>query len=646
MNAAGYFRYAWIAPEALAALMPTEEKFDALTQHLEQGPALAAAVPDTALRAVAVQRMVAFARHPCLAAFLTRRALLSTAYWSAKHAEKEALELANWCLALGLLLRQCSAAKDSVDFLQNLAATDFPVLLAWSNADLARRLFVVRDDVVLVAPGILAAPKAHRRAVQTCLRYAFGALGRFGPRDGWIGVGFATMDGPGTATVIDRTAERIVPEPNIKWMARHWFDDQRDVVQAGESSWEHLRRRLRAHASHRQGALQTALDRVYARAMALGDACWSFSDVDNFLRETAGVLQETVGRERWQTEPHRWWATRVVTHEIRISQDFPARARLLYEIARERWLRAGLAEPDIRVDRPRIPFPMRVAQSNRAAVVARADELTDWVLDANALQPGMVPALPEVVPCTCAVVIQLDATGGRYRLHEPNPRRTAQSIGRFFESPAYLDTDRDALAIAPPEDAIDQRMLRPSHVEWPLDAIPWSIEAMYRAPVQGTGTANLLTREFASSRYANAPDLVPIMYNPRSSYDVGYGTLDLVGQLWYLKCDEARALATAFKMASTLATYYRVEIHSRLGAPRWLSLLVGGKLSRMPTTSVVAFEYLLHACRVADGPIVVHAPRSSETEAVLCDSKQRILAVEIYTAVVEDHRLDQNDQSV
>jgi hypothetical protein len=384
------------------------------------------------------------------------------------------------------------------------------------------------------------------------------------------------------------------------------------------------------------GARSAALDRLQARVGSLGEGAWDFAAVDVFLAATESELRATVERELWRTDPHHWWLTRLLKAELRLRAGLPYDADKLYRATRDELDTRGLvdATPPDRVRQE--PYAVRLARAEASNVISTAEEFTDWVLDADAIRQGVRPFLPEAPANSSAIVVRFEGRRGSYRLHEPNPRRTANMLGRFFgRVPRYLEADRQAVAIAPPPGMIDQRLLRQPGEETPLEEIPAGADAMFRFPLASSRVRDHVSRELASPRYVLAPDLLPVVFDGSAARSTSFGYLDGRNRVWVLRASDARALASRLKGPYQLAAFYRLEIHTDLGSPAWLSALVDGKASRLPTASPVAFRWLLHACRTTTGPIVLYASPDAELGGILTDGNDRPLACEVYVTALQ-----------
>ena len=632
MTGVCFFRYAWIAPDRFAALLPGSAAAERLSAHLSRGAALAAALPERALRSGAIARLHAFAARPALHDLPPASLIRSATHWATGQDEAAAAQLAGWCATLCDRIGACTDGDGDDDrdalFLARLAQTDFPVLLLWSNPDLARHLFVCGAGGVEPAPLLATNPKARRKATTAALRYALGTFGRFGPRGGWIGSGFAIVGGAGGASRIAAGDEELRIEPDIGWAARAWFPDVPGDILPGDDAWGYLRRKLDETGA--AAARRSALERLRVEAERLAGRVWSFADVDAFLRDTAARLARTVDAARWRDDPHRWWVSRVLTRELRVRADFPDDCDRLYAAARAEFVRAAPA-----ANRPAPadgPFPARLARDDPPAALATGEEYGDWLIATAALGQGIGPFLPARAPPAAAVVIHAEGGRARYKLHEPNPRRTADIAARHLDrAPLYLRCDGASIAIAPPDGLSDQRLLRPDGRETAVAQVPAGRDAMFRFPLVAPSGAQL-AREMASPRYAATPDLLPFLFDEGAARRIGFGRLDALHRVWLLSPDEAQALAAALKGPGQLDAFYRLELHGALGSPPWLGLMVTGKMSRLPTASPVAFRALLHACRIATTPIVVRAETWHDIRPVLADALGHPLACEIYAA--------------
>jgi hypothetical protein len=637
VSRACFFRYAWIAPSALEDLLPERGKLTRFAQILTCGRTLADGLPARALCSGAIQRLSRFARKPRIANLPTRGLLRSAARWARVNGQFEAAELVEWCGTLLNLVESCHGTASDTSFLSGLASTDFPVLLLWSNARLARQIFVPTDSGVAIAPSVLADSKLSRKVVTTCLFYILGTFGRFGPRDAWIGAGFATTDGAEEPAAIEQSDEVIRIEPDIGWMGRHWFGGKVEPIEAGEDAWSHVRRCRRAQEA---GAdLEAKLELLQQSVDAITGRHWSFADVNAFLSKTETILAQSVSELAWQSDPHRWWLSRVLTRQLRLRPSVEHDCERLYEVSRRRWLRQGLSDDAILACARTEPLPLRVIRAVPSGLIGYGEEFMDWVLKANAVRHGSRAFLPRDVAIPCAIVLHVEGDQGRYRLHEPNVLRTAVGIGRHVDGHVnYLESDPDVATIAPPADLVDQRLLRKSSAEIPVDQIPNGTDAMFRSTLAGPEVRLQITRELASPRYDCAPDLLPTIYDDDVAEEASFGRLDATNGTFVLSVDDARALAARLGDPGMVAAFYWMEINEALGRPRWVGALVDGKMSRFPVASSTVFRWLLHACRTSKRPIILSAKTHSALCPVLCDKEDRSLATELYVALTDSHK--------
>jgi hypothetical protein len=285
---------------------------------------------------------------------------------------------------------------------------------------------------------------------------------------------------------------------------------------------------------------------------------------------------------------------------------------------------------------PRAPYPVRLALSSAPALICAAEEPVDWIIDAQAVATYPGPALPEAKAAPGAIVAHVEGDTGRYRLHDPNSRRTADIVARHFAGAVrYLECD-DALSIAPPPQLPDQRLLRRAQPEIAAAAAAPAEDAMFRFPLHGETFAAELSREMMSPRYAAAADLLPGLFDKAASVAASFGRLDATNRVWIAGAAEAISLALRCKTPAALAAFYRLELHAALGSPPWLGAIAGGRVSRLPTSSLPPFRWLIHALRGSRGPIALYAPTFHKCPPILCDEDGAPLALEIYTAAVPD----------
>ncbi|WP_130218090.1 hypothetical protein [Bradyrhizobium genosp. SA-3] len=89
---------------------------------------------------------------------------------------------------------------------------------------------------------------------------------------------------------------------------------------------------------------------------------------------------------------------------------------------------------------------------------------------------------------------------------------------------------------------------------------------------------------------------------------MAFGAIDNVAKVWLLDSEAIGALVKHHRSGQSLAAFYYLEIHHRLGCPAWLDLLAGGKRFGLPTHSELPFELMLHLCRGASGNVAISAP--------------------------------------
>jgi len=619
-----------MAPAAFEALLPETDELTRVRQCVVRGRVLADALPPKVFRSGAIVRLSRFATEPQIADLPGRRLLRSAANWAKVNRELEAAELVDWCQTLLDLMEACRGTARDADFLSALATTHFPVVLLWSNATLAREIFVQSERGIEIKASLLRNRKSRRKTVTTCLRYILGSFGRFGPRDAWIGAGFASTDGNEQPAVIDPKDEAIRIEPDIGWMARHWFGGDAPAILPGEDAWSHVGRCLRSHVVGVE--LVPTLESLSARAAQVTGCQWCYGDVDKFLHESETLLAQSVDDRTWRSDPHRWWLTRVLKRQIRLRPSVERDCERLYEDSRRCWLEG--ASNDTMQERARMePLPLRVVRAMPSALIGYGEEFVDWVLKADAVRQCAPPFLPQDIVVPCAMVVHVEGDQARYKLHEPNLLRTAQGIGRHLDDKVdYLDCDPDVVAIAPPPDFRDQRLLRSAVPEMAVEQIARGTDAMFRSPLSGPRVEAQLNRELCSPRYRAVPDLLPSMHDEAAAQELSFGQLDATNRTIVLSVDAARALAVRLPDPGMVAAFYWLEISAALGCPRWVGALCEGKMSRFPTASSTVFHWLLHACRISRDPIVLSALRCSSLQPVLCDEQHRPLAAELYVA--------------
>ncbi len=266
------------------------------------------------------------------------------------------------------------------------------------------------------------------------------------------------------------------------------------------------------------------------------------------------------------------------------------------------------------------------------AVLARAEEFFDWVIDAKAARAaGVSPWAPETP--THTPVVRLDGAGLQPLFQEPNPRRASgRADGLMPQRPAYADVDSDAVSLRPPPGLLDNRLVRRAGPESDIADVRGDQDAMYRQTLTTSDTAALLRRELASPRYRLAPDIVPIWFDAAAAVRVSFGAVDSQGGVWLMNPEEARAAAAFAKTAAGLETLYALQIATSLGAPDWLDGLADGKRFRMATTFTDAFRPLLRWLSTAAAPVVLFRTHRTGCGPFLSDHAARTVSADVYVA--------------
>ncbi len=608
-----HLRHGWISRQRLAACFPGSPALTALRELLARRPP--PGLPGT-FRDLETVR--AWVRCPRLPDAPTGK-ILKGARAGASSPEDQTM-LA-WATAVVAAIRDAEAAPavphaEISDFLVALASTDFPLNLLVSRPELAPRMF--GPDGTRLTDEYREPGRRTTRACLTCLGYALGGVGRMSPRDAWIGLAFGVFTASAPPLGITSTHLRI--DPDLGWIDRHWRLSTCPLGQ-GLTPWEYLERRSDGDPVYAPvlAQLRGLLQRFHATAPA-------FAILLQFLGDADTLLRSTVDEATWQADPHRFWFTRV--HPGELTLPVAARTQLLALLTIRRETLDPRAADDASI--PRVPYPLRVQATRPAAVHLRASELFDWIVTPGDPPPRFAAALPP----GSAAVVSLDETGARLDYVDPNPRRAGDrfAVG-LTDRPAFCDDpeDRRFCGLRPPPHLVDNRLVRladASAEAEPATTRPGDPVLLY-TPLLTRDTAPLLALEVASPRYTLASDILPRSFDPDTAATVSVGRVCPKSQTWLLTPDYLAALHRRVKRADTLAALYHLEVAPLLGAPAWLTALLGGKRTVLHTPSLLCWFYLLHELRETRGPVALLHEHTSATAPLVVDAHGHSLPVQI-----------------
>jgi hypothetical protein len=634
-----------------------------LSERLDSRAALLDEIAARPPRCAAALRLAAWAREPSFERRPPQRFIRQVDAWAREHGRNDLQALALWVtevLAEFGDVGESSASDDAarLAFLHALASTDFPVLFLWSNPTLARHLFAAdRHGNVELRTAAVASAKRLRRAALTAAAYVCGSMRRFAPRDAWVGVAFARqapnpdrgLDAGESDTLarIDRCGERIALEPNLAWTERSWRDLPRRELASGVTPWQHVRARIASSTSQLiRERYEATLDELAATCERTSSEWLDFRAVDGFLTRTDSVFERTVTPEMWRADPHRWWIVRYVGRELAMPSAV-ARATQIgieaaYATARERAITLGLAceSPSAQYEAgpgkpepPRVPLALRIAANAPHAILARADELTDWIVDASAAASVTPGFMPTRLSPHCAKVADIIEGGQRFVYAEPNPRRSAE---RFLMLPdlapggvAYSAFTGGLRALTPPRQLVDNRLVRlEEHEVAPNSVRPGEMVGL-RSALVTDATQPLLALELACAAYRQSPEPLPRAFDPRQARTVSFGRVDPAARIWLLDLDDVRRLSVAVPQTRGLAAYFHLEIFELLGRPAWVEALVEGKRSAWPVSASVAFDILANAARTAAASIAILASQAFGG-AVIRDERGDQIPAQVY----------------
>jgi hypothetical protein len=513
-------------------------------------------------------------------------------------------------------------------FLEGLLLTDFPTLLLWSQPQLARRAFTRGSNGTLtLAPSYRVAGRPQIQFAQTCLGYVFGYAGRLSPRDGWVGACFGTFTTAGTHVAIAPAMERFVVEPDLAWFRRRWPDLARLPLTSGQGAWEYLTAaaptKLRPCIRH----LREQVGRVEEDPL-------DFGAVDSFLRDSASGLARSLCPGAYELEPHQWWIHRMVPAELELSSDVARELAATRADFREglRGRGALVNEEGFRHDVP-VPYPLRIKMNRPERIVQDADEWFDWVVTDDRTADETLAYFPIHLDRNASAVFQGDARGIRFLYVEPNPRRVAERFAaRMPSRPAFVNElyDLNAIALAPPEGCVDNRLIRIATGEHELERAPHDVDALFFSTLMSPVTSPHFGRELLSPRYRRAHDIVPIFADAGDCQRRSFGRLYRNDGVWSLSQDEARATAKACRNGLDLARLFFLEIAPPLNDWSWLVLMHGQKRHALSIRSEVSWLYLHHVLRTTDGPVtaLMHSTAGG-VQSALVDARGDSLPIQL-----------------
>ena len=629
-----HFRYAWISQHRLRQLFPVSPELERISALLLGRHAiLARCVHMDCLRAAA-DDLVRWVERPRWSERPTQRRLRQARHRIASSSDGATNELLSWIdQVLALLNRSPEAELTSqrIALLGNLAQTDFPTLLLWRNPQLAKRLFCDEGFGVALRSQIAENPRQVLRAVQVCLTFALAGASRLSPRDGWVGVGFGRGSQTASAAVqISRQTERFMIEPDIAWINRRWVDLPKYPLESGVSPWSYafkkasgrfLRANQRTQILHE---LKRKCDEILANVH-------DFAAVSAFLDETEAIWRQTVPKNVWTADPHRWWIIRYIPVEANIPDRlnhnletayFNARSKLLpQEVVRD----TPCPDEDLR----RLPYSVRVGTSLPEAVRLVGDEVFNSIVDAAEVRnrPSLHAYLPARTRGDTVPVGKFDNRGLRFLFFDPSPRRSAERFALLLDhAPSYCTSKPQVVALRPPLDCVDNRLVRLSAQEVTIDEVAANATVEFRSSLVTPETASLVAMETISYVHRDLPDLIPVFTDTAERLPLSFGFLDRINRVWLLTQADAISLVNSVRTPDILALIYRLEAHEEIGSPMWLDVIVDGKRTSMPTHSIVAFDMLLHILRTTSGAVAIHVPPTIPAEPVVVDEQQQGIA--------------------
>ncbi len=289
LTAAAYFRYAWITLDGLQELVvDSRGRAGEIVRLAREAAGQAEAARGLADRSGALRRLIGFAEAPSLIDAPTEQFCQHAAGYAEQLGDAPAAAFARAVAQLVCAVAEPSAQHQrsaELGFLERLATSDFPVLLLWSDAQIADRLFELdAGGHPRFRSRVLNDPKRRGRAVGLALRYAFGALGRSAPRDGWCGAGFARLTPSAPPAILERGHDRLVVEPDLRTIP-HAYGAR---IEPGETAWD-----VALRFAENEDLSRRLVD-MQGEAGSLGPSAWDFGSAQTFL-----------GR----AQPFSWWVS-------------------------------------------------------------------------------------------------------------------------------------------------------------------------------------------------------------------------------------------------------------------------------------------------------------------------------------------------
>lgn len=494
----------------------------------------------------------------------------------------EALHNPLWCGHLATLapvtlptVRQL-LHEERVRFLQFLAETPFPALLAWRLPVFARRLFhALPDGAVALNPRYLNDRKAAKQAARACFGYAVAALPRLAPRQAWVGQGFARV-GESPCRAVPVLRECLHLEPDIAWFAKAFPDFASTPLVAGDDGWDWLERAFHGAGLHQATAWVVA-----------NKGCWQgrvFGDFADTLQWQAQLQAQWQGLGVSAGLGQGWWATRLLPEEVILPlgclEGLVAGVKTFF----------GNGGED---DMPVTPMPLvwRIAQSNPEAVYCQAEEFWHWVVGNDATpSPRLASSWGQVR----LSALMAEFTQGQVRVlgFDPSPARSASRAGRLLPfAPAFM-ANFGTVPLQIGSNLLDNRVVRPASQEFPPHALAAGEEADVRTTLMTDAVWSLFSRELASPRYACAPDLPPISVDFKGGVRLPFGWLSADGHHLLLAGESLPTLVAQVRHPLGLARLLQ-RWNPLFVQAAWLDVLIAGKKSCIYTACGLGFDWLL-----------------------------------------------------
>lgn len=461
-------------------------------------------------------------------------------------------------------------------FLNFLAQTQFPTLLAWRLPNLAGCLFQLSHTKTILNPKLQNDYKFIKQASRVCFGYAVASLSRLAPRQLWVGQGFATLNQQTNPTRISDEILHI--EPDLGQLTRQFPMLAQTPLEAGETGWSWLEKALRTQGLNKAAA--------WAKAH---HTCWQDLTLNHWSAHL--TLQQHLNQS-WQalglTPQLQWWSTRLAK-PLHISWDLLQ--PILMEVSKQ--------QIPYRTENAGAPLVWRIAQQNPAAIQSTAEEFWEWIIDAKHGQAYKTHFNPIEVQHS-QLLIQFRQQQHRILGCDPSPLRSTNRA-------QLLLNQRPQSTLKPlqlPSTLIDNRLMRPRQHEYTLSGLSKTDEAICASPLMHEKLMPLVRRELASPRYRYAPDLLPLSYDFLGGTDLKFGILSACGNCLVLKANTLEHLVKYAANSLGLARWLN-QINHALFQTNWWELVIDGKPCCLYSASHLSLDWLFSKLQRTEQNVII-----------------------------------------